>query len=514
VKSAPSVRGLVSGCTLLLRVASLLVPKPQRTDWYREWHAEIWHWAHFLVESGRLNPQTKTELIRHCCGAFADAAWHRFDQNRFMRGLEKIPRSARFALGSMFSVFLFVLLISGFAPTIRSGLSGLPFTQPKRLAVVSFPNLDSLYPDGGLFPSALHWGKVTQTATGVAAYSFRSTKITPDGNDDHAFTLWTARVSPNFFETLGSHAELGRLFRPGDEKDCSNCVVLTQRAWKTRFHGDPAIIGKQLTYAGIDSRIIGVLPANFAFLWPEASIWALPPSPSDVGDCGDAIGAVLRLSPGTTLPQAEHEFRQLAYESRQSLDLQVPELELMVSPARQASRVYLIVTMLSLLGGLVLAGRRLAATRNPKLNLSVRCVLRWWAFLTVKTVLLLSICFVVSLELISGISHMATGGYHPSAAPVSTWLFLVTATVALSWSIHDQCRRCRVCLRRLSSEASVGDPGHVLLGWWGTELVCSDGHGLLHVPQMKASWQELEQWVHLDESWKPLFEERGTAEHR
>jgi hypothetical protein len=78
--------------------------------------------------------------------------------------------------------------------------------------------------------------------------------------------------------------------------------------------------------------------------------------------------------------------------------------------------------------------------------------------------------------------------------------------VALSWSLHDQSRRCRYCLKRLGNEASVGMPGYLFLGWWGTELVCSEGHGLLHVPEMKSSWQEFDQWVSLDESWKPLFE--------
>jgi hypothetical protein len=95
---------------------------------------------------------------------------------------------------------------------------------------------------------------------------------------------------------------------------------------------------------------------------------------------------------------------------------------------------------------------------------------------------------------------------HPLVGPFSTWLFLVTAMIALSWSLYDQGRRCRFCLRRLGNEASVGTPGYLFLGWWGTELVCSDGHGLLHVPEMKSSWQEFDQWVSLDESWKPLFE--------
>jgi hypothetical protein len=53
----------------------------------------------------------------------------------------------------------------------------------------------------------------------------------------------------------------------------------------------------------------------------------------------------------------------------------------------------------------------------------------------------------------------------------------------------------------------VGAPSYLLLDWGGTELVCSEGHGMLHVPEMESSCLELGQWVQLDESWKPLFEE-------
>jgi MacB-like periplasmic core domain len=511
VKPARPIRGLMWQCTLLLRAASLLVPKHRRQDWYREWYAEVWHWLHFLAESGRLDASSKLELARHCWGAFSDAAWHRFSQERFVRALDELPRSARFCLVSIFAIFLLALVTTGFAPTIRAGFTGLPYYQPERVAVLSVPDHDAYYPDLGLFQSALRWSKVTRTAKSVAAYSFRSSKVETEGRN---FTARSVRVSPNFFETLGSKAQLGRLFRPGDEQDCANCIVLTDQAWKTSFHADPAILGKTLSFAGAESRVIGVLPSDFAFLWPEALIWALPPSEGDVGDCGDTIGAVLRLGPGISASQAAQEFRQLAYQSRESLDYAVPEVEVMVSRARQATKIYLIFTMLSLLGGLVLVSTQLAAARTRKLHLSVRCVLRWWAFLALKTLLLLSTCFVVSLELTGRISSLLTGAVHPFVGPISTWLFLVTAMVALSWSMHDQCRRCRICLKRLGNEASVGAPSYLLLDWWGTELVCSDGHGLLHVPEMKSSWLEFEQWVHLDESWKPLFEEDRSVSAR
>ena len=45
----------------------------------------------------------------------------------------------------------------------------------------------------------------------------------------------------------------------------------------------------------------------------------------------------------------------------------------------------------------------------------------------------------------------------------------------------------------------------LLLNWAGTEMVCIEGHGMLHVPEMLSSWNEPERWTALDESWQGLF---------
>jgi hypothetical protein len=224
VKPAAPIRGLVRQCTLLLRSASLLVPKPRRGDWYREWYAEVWHWAHFLEESGRLNSDSRLELVRHCWGAFPDAAWHRVNQEEFNRGLEDAPRSARFCLASLSAIFLLAVLLTGFAPTLRSGFSRLPYYQPDRVAAISFQGNFSHYHEGTLFNSVADWSRRSRTAGAVAAYSFHPAEISRNGI---AFTTLTARVSPNFFELLGSPAAMGRTFRSGDEADCRDCVVIT-----------------------------------------------------------------------------------------------------------------------------------------------------------------------------------------------------------------------------------------------------------------------------------------------
>lgn len=511
MKPARSIRGLIWQSTLLLRAASLLVPQAQRTEWFREWYAEVWHWAHFLDESGRLNAQTRLELARHCWGAFTDAAWHRFSQERFMRTLAGAPLSAKFCLVSLSSLFLFAILLSGFAPTVRSAFSRLPFYQPDRIASLSFHGNFSHYHEGTLFNSVADWSKRSHSASAIAAYSFHPAEVR---QNRVSFSTLTARVSPNFFELLGNGAETGRLFRSGDEQDCRDCAVITYRFWKSQLSSDRSIVGKTLHVGSTDLRVIGVLPPNFTFILPEASIWTLPKSDPKISNSADFTGAVLRLAPGASFSQAADEFRGFTEHADASFGYAKMTLEPIKSLVHQGARLYITFTLLSLLGGIVVASTRLAAARTRRLRLGWRALLRWWSFLAAKTLLLLSTCFIVSLELSSRISIALTGTIDPFVGPFSTWFFLVTGLLALSWSMHDQCRRCRICLKRLGNEASVGAASYLLLDWWGTELVCSDGHGLLHVPEMKSSWLEFEQWVHLDESWKPLFEENKPVSTR
>lgn len=439
------------------------------------------------------------ELARHCWGAFPDAAWHRFDQKRVLRAFDEVPRTARFCLGVVLFALIFLVLVTGLAPTIRSGLKPLPFREPDRLAYLSLHGSSTMYDEGTLFRAAGQWADRSKTAETVAAYSWHPVELT--FSQDTVRNI-SARVSPNFFELLGNKAALGRVFTPGDEITCPRCVVITHRLWATQFKSDRNIVGSPISVDGRFETVIGVLPESFVFIYPEVSVWLLPPWGTTIANFGDRTGAVVRMERHVILAQAKKEFVRMAETDGYSQ----PQMESFVSRAHQGAKIYLFFTVLSLLGGIALGSSRLGGAKTRKVKLSFRHTLRWWGFFTLKTLLLLSICFVGSLELTGRISIVLSGSVHPMVGPFSTWLFLVTAMVALSWSLHDQGRRCRFCLRRLGNEASVGTPGYLLLDWWGTELACSDGHGLLHVPEMKSSWQEFDQWVSLDESWKPLFE--------
>ena len=81
---------------------------------------------------------------------------------------------------------------------------------------------------------------------------------------------------------------------------------------------------------------------------------------------------------------------------------------------------------------------------------------------------------------------------------------IVGSVVGFRWVLVDQRRRCPVCLRLLTHATPIGEPSRTLLELYGTEQICTRGHGLLHVPEIRSSYSE-QRWLRLDSSWSGLF---------
>jgi hypothetical protein len=79
------------------------------------------------------------------------------------------------------------------------------------------------------------------------------------------------------------------------------------------------------------------------------------------------------------------------------------------------------------------------------------------------------------------------------------------AILTFRWLILDQRDRCPVCLRSLTRPVCIGTPSRSFLDWYGTELMCPRGHGLLQVPEISTSYSGARRWLRLDGSWSGLF---------
>jgi len=72
-------------------------------------------------------------------------------------------------------------------------------------------------------------------------------------------------VSGTYFDVLGVTPALGRTFTPDDDRNPGGhpIVVLTYDYWKTRFSGDPSIVGKTLLIDNRSMTVVGVSQPGF-----------------------------------------------------------------------------------------------------------------------------------------------------------------------------------------------------------------------------------------------------------
>ena len=114
---------------------------------------------------------------------------------------------------------------------------------------VSLPDLKDFVADAGVFTDAL-----------VSMPTSASLEV-----NRHSEWVNAQVVSANAFDLLGVKPVLGRTFLPGeDRKPGGNPVlVISERLWRRRFAGDPAVIGRVVDLNRHAFTIVGVAPASF-----------------------------------------------------------------------------------------------------------------------------------------------------------------------------------------------------------------------------------------------------------
>src|SRR5688500_240481 len=77
----------------------------------------------------------------------------------------------------------------------------------------------------------------------------------------------TIEVGGDLLEVLGVKPQIGAGFPPGGPFFVTNelICVISDRLWRTRYGGDPSIIGKQLSLNDTPYTVVGVMPPKFHY---------------------------------------------------------------------------------------------------------------------------------------------------------------------------------------------------------------------------------------------------------
>ncbi len=242
---------------------------------------------------------------------------------RRVRLIENLAQDLRYAIRSLFRnpVFSVVALLTlaigiGSTTSIFSVVHALllkPLPYPDsdrlvRLVVNQAPGQSSI---GGpqRVPGGMSVGEIAafrsrmRSVSAIGVYNRAVMTMTGEGE---TYRLEGMRISASIWSAIGARPLLGRAFGASeDAPEAGPVIVLSYRAWKRFFQGDPGVIGRNIVSED-NYTVIGVMPEEFAFPNRQSDFW-IPIARSTT-----AGGAVLaRLSDGVTIQTASAEMNTI-----------------------------------------------------------------------------------------------------------------------------------------------------------------------------------------------------------
>ena len=213
---------------------------------------------------------------------------------------------ATFALGvgantAIFSVVKAVLL------------EPLPYRDSGRLMFVWADITELGYPRAPLAgPELADFQKSTKLFESLGGVWSTTASLSGDGDPEQ---LRIATVTPDFFDVLGVPAIYGEVLSAKHFAQTVRPVLLSHALWTRRFGADPAIVGRTITMNDRPAIVVGVMPADFALLFPSDS--AIPPDlqawvpgsgrPQALPRGQQFLRVVGRLRPGISVNDAQRE---------------------------------------------------------------------------------------------------------------------------------------------------------------------------------------------------------------
>lgn len=197
----------------------------------------------------------------------------------------------------------------------------LPFGEPERLVQVHQIDAVSGWTQGRHSQAQFQdWKARSQALDDAGIYQYGFANVTGPEGPERTMRAW---MSGNMWGVLRVRAALGRTFRPDEAGPGGEDVaVLDHGFWQRRYAGDPEILGRTIQLDGVAHTVVGVMPPDFLFPFPEVKVWT-PIRRSAVEEDRDRAGYIMvaRLRDGWTPSRAREELRGI----QQDLAARYPE---------------------------------------------------------------------------------------------------------------------------------------------------------------------------------------------
>jgi hypothetical protein len=475
----------------MLRSASLLLPSGQRANWLQEWRSELWYFSQAALSEHKPFFAREREAAIFCLGAFHDAWYLRCERRALVTRTVRPSRSALRTTTTLFVVAMLSFITALLLPHVTSTLSPSPYRDTRNLVIVSPPGTSSQ--DAPLMGMRYLRFWQARAPRMFSEFAFYDPIVKQIHTASHRTSeVRIARTSTNLFPLLGL-----QIYGAGENQ--LPVLLISPEVWQRQFHGESIALGSTVK-VGIRKATFGGILADGQWRLPGTfDAWLIEPSSGASAIPDTAHGYIL----AHLVPSAQNT----RLGEQWSMDAPEPdggfgryEFTSLSTTERIPSAIYIFTVLLALLALPATTSLPLGEYPAGAEHISWPLRLRRWMFLAIKFSLLLPTIYFASLDL----------AYAVPVAPSRAQYIQIVASFLMSlfsfrWALKDQRRRCPVCLATLTNPVRVGEPSRSFLAWNGTELICSGGHGLLHVPELPTSWFATQRWLYLDSSWSGVF---------
>ncbi len=193
-------------------------------------------------------------------------------------------------------------------------LRPLPVAEPDRLVNIfnSYPNAGPGRASNGV-PDYFDRLQAMDSMQALALYRRAGATV---GLDAGAERLPAVQATPSLFRILQTRPALGSIFQEAEGEPGNDLkVIISHGFWQSRFGARPDIIGQPLRINGVTRAIVGVMPPDFQFLWPDINLWTplafTPEDKSDERRHSNSYQMVGRLKPDASVEQAQAQLNAI-----------------------------------------------------------------------------------------------------------------------------------------------------------------------------------------------------------